>query len=237
MLERRVWTHIRPEPLYPNLYILFVSPPGGGKSSTIGRAKDLIDGIWKPYGDEKQKLKMAPDDITKASLIDALHQAVRFSSDDLGSEFSALYLAPDEFGTALSFLAVDLLSFISKMYDAPRSFLEQRRGRGAKPLVIPFPIMNIIAGVQPSFLAQNVPELAWGQGFLSRFVLIYAQGKQKTTVFSQIKRSAQKEDALRRDLTTIFGLTGEWVLMDDARAIVDRVAFGSRPSATRALQR
>ena len=70
MLERRVFTFIRREPLFPNLYVLFVSPPGGGKSSTIGRATELVREVWKPYGDEKHKLKFAPDDITKASLID-----------------------------------------------------------------------------------------------------------------------------------------------------------------------
>ena len=111
----------------------------------------------------------------------------------------------------MSFLATDLLSFISKMFDAPPSYMEQRRGRGAKPLVIPYPIMNIISGVQPGFLAQNVPELAWSQGFLARFMLIYAVGQKKSTVFSEAQLSMQSRDKLIRDLTTIFGLRGELV--------------------------
>lgn len=233
MLERRVYTFIRREPLFPNLYVLFVSPPGGGKSSTIGRSIELIREVTKPYGDEKQKLKFAPDDVTKASLIDALHQSTRFGSDDLGSEYSALYLAADEFGTAMSFLASDLLSFISAMYDGRPTYQEQRRGRGAKPLVIPYPIMNIISGVQPGFLAQNVPELAWSQGFLARFLLIYATGQKKTTVFSDTAMSMQLRDKLIRDLTTIFTLRGELIWGEGAKEGVDEFAFGTAPNHPR----
>ena len=233
MLERRVYTFIRREPLFPNLYVLFVSPPGGGKSSTIGRSIELIREVTKPYGDEKQKLKFAPDDVTKASLIDALHQSTRFGSDDLGSEYSALYLAADEFGTAMSFLASDLLSFISAMYDGRPTYQEQRRGRGAKPLVIPYPIMNIISGVQPGFLAQNVPELAWSQGFLARFLLIYAVGQKKTTVFSDATMSMQMRDKLIRDLATIFTLRGELIWGEGAKALIDQFAFGPAPDHPR----
>lgn len=232
VLERRVYTRLDRDPIYPNLFVFFVSPPGGGKSRTVNRSTDIIRQVSRRFGDISVKVKLAPVDITKASLIDSLHQSTRLSlNDSLDSESSCLYLTADEFGASMSFLDSGLLSFLSAMYDGRPDWTEARRGRGAKPLVIPYPLMNILSGIQPAYLAQNVPDLAWSQGFLSRFVMIYAQGQRRNTIFGNMNPSMQNRDKLIRDLTTVFGLNGEVVITEAAQQSMDNFIFRREPPA------
>lgn len=217
-LERRVFCRIRPEPLYPNLYVMLVGPPASGKSSTIGRVVELT----RKVKSDRYRVNHGPDDLTKASLLDYM-SSVQTVLDE-GTEYTSVYLALDEMGTGLSFFDTGLMTFMSKMFDgADQSFTEQRRTRG-KPLVITKPVVNLIVGVQPGFLAQNVPELAWQQGMLSRFVMIYSESvRKKKSVFSSVVRSFSIQQTLLADLKTLFGLQGEVSFALDAKDRLDEI--------------
>ena len=70
---------------------------------------------------------------------------------------------------------MEFLSVINKLYDLPEEHREKRRHYNeGKDLVIAHPQINILAGSQPKFLANLLPEEAWGMGFTSRMILIYS---------------------------------------------------------------
>ena len=139
-------------------------------------------------------------------------------------EYTPVYLAIDEVSTGISFQDVGLLGFLSKMFDGAPLFAEQRRGRGPKPLYLPNPLVNIILGAQPGFLAQNVPDLAWNQGFIARFIMLYAGStKKRASIFSTAERSFQQQENLLKDLNQIFALRGELHFSPEAKLRLDEV--------------
>src|SRR5262245_6065547 len=68
-LERRVWVRLAGKAVYPNMYTLLVGVPATGKSQAIEHTNELWHSI--------AELKLAPHDITKASLVDNLEKASR----------------------------------------------------------------------------------------------------------------------------------------------------------------
>ncbi len=169
-LERRVFTYSTGEQLYPNLFVLFVAPPGIGKTQAIKRVHEL----WRLVPD----LIVSPDNITKAALVDAVADAsrkiVRSPTELL--EYNSMQIAADELGVLLPAHDLDFLSVLNKLFDCPPFYTERRRTIKI-PIDIPNPQVTILAGTQPGFMAEIFPETAWGMGFTSRLIMIYA-GKQ-----------------------------------------------------------
>src|SRR6476646_4910021 len=64
VLERKVWSKSKGSQLFPNLYIVLVSPPGIGKSQIISRAENIIRQVPDIF--------VAPSSVTSASLVDTM---------------------------------------------------------------------------------------------------------------------------------------------------------------------
>jgi hypothetical protein len=203
--------------LYPNLYVLLVAPPGVGKTEAIKRVGDL----WHAT----ESLHVAPDAVTKAAMIDALARAnvklnVRDANGTMQFEiFHGLNIAADEFGVLCPAYDLAFLSVLSKLYDNGPSFKEELRSRkGEDQINIKAPILNILAGTQPGFMGQLLPEAAWSQGITSRLLMVYSGvGIKQQLSFGKsnsLNREAKKEydrmfGLLRDDLKTVAGLYGE----------------------------
>lgn len=220
--------------MFPNLYIMLVSHPGAGKSSAIGQATHLIRSIR----DGLRRVYFTPDDATKASIIDAMKSQDKYQvlSNDEMFEQTPIYMAMDEIGTSLDFKHPELLAFLSKMFDPIPHYIEQKRGRGDKALTLVNPTMNILAGAQPKFLAEQVSEAAWGQGFMARFIMPYADPIEGLSIYSDHVMSSQDYNGLLNDLTEVFKLRGELSFSPDAKALLrktDRNHFGIAPSHPR----
>lgn len=211
-LERRVWATSSMSTVFANMFILLVAPPGVGKTQAIRP----IESLWQ----RTRALHVAPDDITKAALIDALmgaHQAKVYSSSDM-IEYHSLQIAADEFGVLIPAHDSSFMSTMNKFYDNVTMFKESRRGRD-DDLVIHNPQINMIAGTQPDFLATFLPPEAWGMGFMSRIVMIYSGKKIKTKLFGVRKHI--DDAALLDDLKLITELHGEMFWDPEADAMLE----------------
>lgn len=165
-LERRVWVRTARSSLYPNLFTLLVAPPGIGKSQAINPVAD----VWRGC----KKLKVAPDNVTKAALIDALSEANNKVSLPSGIlEYHALLVACSELGVFLPAHDLEFLSVLNDIYDNRPSYTENRRSL-SKQIAIKNPQLTILAGTQPGFLANLLPDEAWSMGFTSRIIMIYS---------------------------------------------------------------
>lgn len=206
--------------VYPNLYVLLVAPPGVGKSVAIFQGRALVDGT--------RKLKLAPDDVTKASLIDHLAKAEQTKFYGKGIiQYHALQVSADEFGVLCPAHDSGFLSVLNALYDNREYYTESRRGRDAD-LVIKAPQVNLLAGTQPDFLANLLPAEAWGMGFMSRMLMVYAGKSPRPTLFG--KRKKIDTGKLLADLGTVCELQGEMVWDGAAESsLVDWYETGMAP--------
>jgi len=202
-LERRVWVVSAGEPLYPNLYVLLVGHPGSGKTQAIKHTNSL----WYSCRD----LYVAPHDVTKAALIDKLASATRKTVIKESSivEYNSLQVAADEFGVFLPSHDTDFLSTLNRIFDNPPQHQQSRRGLGDKQIDIINPQLNIIAGTQPSYLANLLPEEAWGQGFMSRVIMIHSSSRVRVNLFGTKELDKKKFHFLSAKLSSMTKLYGQ----------------------------
>jgi hypothetical protein len=175
-LERRVWAETAMSRVYANLFVLLVSPPGVGKSVAMTYVRDMVD--------KTRKLKVAPDDVTKANLVDKVAAATTshvYSAVDM-LQYHSLQIIVDELGVLLSSHDLSFLSVMNALYDNRAYYSEGRRSR-SEDIVIENPQINFLGGTQPDFLANLLPPEAWGMGFMSRTVMIYHGSPIKPRLF------------------------------------------------------
>lgn len=211
-LERRVWTSSSLSMVYANLFVLLVAPPGVGKTLAIRPIEEL----WN----KTRKLHVAPDDITKAALIDALSmcKSVHVYGPTDMLEYHSMQVAADELGVLIPSHDMAFMSTMNKFYDNVNSFKESRRGRD-EDLIIHNPQINLLAGTQPDFLATFLPPEAWGMGFMSRIIMIYSGKKLKTDLF---KRKLKLDtSALLDDMKVLTELHGEMFWTPEAEAMLE----------------
>src|SRR5690606_28679047 len=147
-LERRVKVCTADGEIFANLFVLLVSPPGVGKTQAARKTAEL----WQ----RTDYLKVAPDDITKAALIDAIDNAKQVFVPE-GKPLDMMYfhsmqVVADELGVLLPAHDLSFMSVMNKMFDCVDFYRESRRGRD-EDLNIEKPQITMLAGTQPDFLA------------------------------------------------------------------------------------
>lgn len=209
--ERRIYCYTDAGMTHPNLFTVLCGPPGSGKTQAIAHARNLL--IKVP------DLQLAPDDTTKAAFFDRLQSAVRSYMNGYANLtiVSALAVVADELGVFIPRYDMEFLSSLSKLYDNPPHYDAPRRT--SVSVKIDNPTVNIIAGVQPDFLSELIPEAAWGQGFMARIIFVYggALDRKNRDIFA---RRASKLDleAITAPLISLSECSGEMVWTEKARA-------------------
>lgn len=203
-LERRCWVVTAGKILFPNLFTLLVGPPASGKTIAIDPAKEILM--------DAQKFKLAPDNMTKAALVDVLENANGFVTTPEGIiEQHPLSVYISELGVFLPQHDLEFLGVLNYIYDNPPSYREQRRHSNAgKEKQIIKPQLNILAGAQPSFLASLLPEEAWGMGFTSRLIMIYSNSAPKTSLFAERDPQRPLKETLVKRLVELSQLRGQF---------------------------
>jgi hypothetical protein len=213
-LQRRVYVQTAQSLIFPNLYVLLVSPPGIGKSEAIKRVGE----IWHAA----DHLHVAPNSVTRASLLDILDKSqVKnvLPSGDL-DQFHALTVAASEFGVLVPAHDLEFLNTLNDIYDCPPSFREVRRARTTQ-IDISFPILNILGGTQPAYLASLLPEEAWGMGFTSRLIMVYSAQQVRVSLFgSRGGPDVALAATLKADLEGVVTMYGEMKFSPEAEALL-----------------
>lgn len=208
LMERRIWSWQAGFQCYPNLFILLIAKPGIGKSVSINEAEKL----WA----ECRKVNIGPSGMTKAALIDELNES---GHDMIYNGYQYRYypicLASDEFGILLPEHNLELLNLFNTLYDGKDGFSDRTRKDGKK--VVEKPILNLIAGTQPDYLGIILPPTAFGMGFMSRVIMIYAtKQKKKRKLFKKDFKPEELRGKLLHDMRIIQKIVGEMELSEEA---------------------
>lgn len=219
VMERRFWVDVGRGPLYPNMYIVLVAPPGIGKTLLTSQVWHLWQGLSTGTADG---LHVAPPSMTAASTIDALHDAER-KFYDVNSPlepmiYNTLNICSNELGTLLPSYDPEMMNRLTDIYDG-HTYAERRRTKDLR-IEIKKPQINIIAATTPAHLGNALPEGAWDQGFLSRTMIIFNSERVIRPLFEAAPLAKALRDELENDLRHIFNLSGEFSFAEDAAAAI-----------------
>jgi hypothetical protein len=214
-LERRAYLRTAKGVLIPNVFVLLVSPPGVGKSVIINE----VFHFWQKVPD----LRIAPSSTTRAGLIDFMVDARKIDvSGTVPVVYHSVLCASPEFGNLVPQYDNAWLNILNDLYDCGSLFSDVTRKYGE--IRIEHPHLCILAGTQPKYLDNLLPDAAFGMGFTSRLVMAYAPAGAYTSLFSNVQKSAQVHDFLVEDLKTIGKLHGEFYLTPEALELWETLA-------------
>jgi hypothetical protein len=213
LLERRVWTSTKRGQVFPNFFILLVTPPGIGKSLVLRPAQRILK--------DTKTVHVAPDNMTKASLMDELQESLRTQLTPQGlMEYHSMTIVAPEFGVFCPAHDMEFLSVLCKLYDCDDSHRESRRGMKGEQIDISNPHINLIAGSQPDYLSQFLPEVAWGQGYMARTIIVYSETIHDNDLFSTNVFPNSLKSSLHDDALDILKMLGQMEWSEGAKDVI-----------------
>ena len=208
-LERRVFITTGPFTTFPNLYTLLVAPPGTGKQ-VISTMRELLVAAKASDGKDRA-FKVADKSVTKASLIDTLFESkvTRTGSDGTKFSYSALAVCAEEFSVLLPSYDMEFIGALNEIYNNDTEHSERRRHGRPPRIVVEYPMLNLLGGIQPALMSSAFPEEVWATGLGRRCIMVFnAEQKIRDPFAVGTSRGDLRESILAR-LTVLSGLSGE----------------------------
>lgn len=216
--ERRIFScALEDKPVYPNLFIMLVGRPGRGKG-IINTARALSRYIKRKNcsaDNARKPLFICPDDITGPAIIDKLADSVWMENLGEGKieQYSFLTVFAEEMNVFLKGYETSFLSSLSFFWNCFENFQQNRR-TGNIQINIVNPGLNLLIGAQPAMMATILPEVAWGQGFMGRTIMVYSEQEIKPKLFTKTAQEIKDQRGrlklnILQSLSMISGLRGE----------------------------
>ena len=219
-LERRVWAKSGKYITWPNLYIMLVGAPGVGKQ-VIEEARGLFSSVMKPDTSQRA-FRIASDSVTRASLVDELSKAKQTILPPNGTAITSHVLGvfSEEFRVLLPAYEQEFIARLDKLYNGPELYAESRRTGNVRELSIEAPLLNLLAGAQPAYLADTFPDNAWATGLCRRLLMIYSAEGSEQSIFTEEPDLEEEREELRHRLAQVSQLFGHAKWEAEAAALV-----------------
>lgn len=223
LLEGRVFLReTLMETIRPNLFIIFIAPPGTGKSVAAEISYKVATHYNKKFveGDpdmSQETVKLVPSaNITSAGMLDWMK---RFAIKQVN-------LASGPFDSTPSFIMAselsvlvgnashgNILSDLLEMYDGREWFSKYLKGD--KYSKIPTPVPTLLACCTPSYWFEDIPTGIVRDGFTSRSLLLYSEDFVERAPEREFGNPQLWENVLA-DARRLMSLKGEFEIDNDA---------------------
>ena len=225
MLKRDVWLEWVPEPLYPNFYIFLVGPPKTGKSVTIRYVERLVkaapnyiknQGIAHLKMVNIQRSKATPEGLSLALTQRNLswNENGEYGSLKTGSELTMLISELANLLGKQNYNA-GLVSRLTDLYDCKDEDDELTIGRGAKKFKNIY--VTMLGGTTRTSLETEVPIEVFGEGFMSRVVLVSQPIPTRAYPYPRWIPDGPSTNEIARRLAWVVQKAGEFTLAPDTR--------------------
>lgn len=206
VLRRRVFFDMRYFLCYPNLYIVLVSPAGRCKKSTSMR-------IGRSTFKALPEIGFSPDSTTRERFIQDMQMANKDGE-------SAITTHSTEFASLLSSSKMDMVVWLTDIYDCPPEWTHKTLTSGTKTIVGPY--LNLLGATTPDWIAKAMPLDTIGIGLTSRIIFVFSD-KPRKRAWRPAPTEAQSGlfDLLVRDLGDIASLNGEFQITPEADKYYD----------------
>lgn len=198
-LQRRVWLGSTEMPLFPNMYVILIGPPGIGKGLAIKPVSNFLrfHQRFNPNQDEQVEeesmqeslakrqrfnldnalFRSGADSTTFQALVSEMAGSIRNFRLTQPMEFApscnykhtSMYITLEEMGSLFRTHQEDLLRFLQAAWDCGE-FRYTVIGRGTD--YIKNCCLTILAAAQPTFLQDSMNNKVVGEGFSSRAIFV-----------------------------------------------------------------
>lgn len=201
VLRRKCWFDMGYFTVYPNLYVVLVSPAGRCKKSTSMR-------IGRSFSEAIPGIAHSVDSTSRERLIQDLSQSFKDGQ-------SALNTHTSEFASILATSGMDMVSFLTDIFDSPNEWTHKTKGGGTNRIKAPF--VNLVGAATPEWIATGMPLDTIGIGFTSRIIFIYQDTPRKRPPFPKL---SPEQETLRtlliEDLAQIAAIDGRFEFSPEA---------------------
>ena len=208
-LQRRVWLPYGLDPIYPNIYILLVAPPGKcRKAGPPTLAKKML---------KKAGIPVSIDSFSKRDFTKELAELGKTEHFTISKEMYAqtpIALISKEMSDLLAVDPKGMIEILTTLFDSHDEWEYGTSGQGHDKLY--GVCVSCFIATTPSWLASNLPQEAIGGGFTSRFAIITGYDKYKKVPIPSIP-SKNLYGELLHDLSIVAMLTGEFQWEEEAR--------------------
>jgi len=199
-LRRKVWFDHAYFEVFPNMFIVLVSPPGRCKKSTAMR-------IGRSIGQVVPGVTYSVDSTSRERLITDLSQT---NVDG----HSSLTVQSSEFASFVATSAMDMVMFLTDIFDSPNIWTHRTKGGGTQEIKNAW--LNLQAGTTPDWLSKGLPLDTIGTGLNSRIVYVFeSEPRIRPAIQRLTPTQIAMKDALIADLTAIANMSGEMKMDDD----------------------
>jgi len=217
-LQRRVWLPYGFDPIFPNLFVILVAPPGRcRKGGPVSLSRNLLHDV---------RIHVSVDSMSKRALTKEMaelgkSQYFQYRSEDGNQEIcpnTAIAIVSKEMSSLLALDPKAMIEALTDLFDAHEKWAYKTSGVGEDFLY--GVCINMLAATTPSWIAANLPEEAIGGGFTSRLVLVHGEKKYKRVPIPSLP-DPEMRAALVYDLGRIANFVGEFRWGGDARQVFE----------------
>ena len=242
MLGRSVWITLGHHKIYPNFYTMLIGPPGTRKSTAINIAKGLLDQAgYKTFAPSKTSKEQFLADLAVGfdKKVDKRKFESKFDDfqmDDLKQldpeEFSddmdphEVTICSGEFNSFIGLSGFEFISLLGDLWDNLPKF--DVRNRTTTNSFVPKPTVNILGGNTQTNLMNAFPPDLLGQGFMSRMILVNADGARQKITFPDPRDEALEMELAEMLMTIKMNVSGECALTSEAKELLDALYHQER---------
>ena len=209
-LQRRVWLPYGLEPIYPNIYVLLVAPPGKcRKAGPPSLAKKMLKKVNIPVSIDS----FSKRDFTKE--LAELYKTEHFTLNGKMKPQTPIGLISKEMSSLLAVDPKGMIEVLTDLFDSHDEWEYGTSGQGHDKLY--GVCVSCFIATTPIWFAANLPQEAIGGGFTSRFAIITGYDKYKRVPIPSIPNETLYNQLLS-DLSIIAMLTGEFQWTDDSKS-------------------
>jgi hypothetical protein len=142
------------------MFVMLVGPPGRvGKSTTIRMGRKLLLGV--------EDILFGPDSVTREELIRVMAKSGH------NRRQSAITIHSTELSSLIDPSGIKMIQFLTEIYDGDYRFRHSTKHSGRD--TIDNPVLNILAGTTPSWIAEGLPTNVISHGFTARVIFVYGE--------------------------------------------------------------
>lgn len=225
-LQRKVFIDEVKFKIFPNMYVIFVGPPGVvTKSTTISMGTKFLRDL--------EGISMGPTVMTWQGLIKGMVEAQQSYSvspnniiNPLDMEFmsqAAILCKCSELGTFLDMHNGELVNVLINLWDGEDDPFEKWLATKENVKIVN-PLIGLIGGTTPTWMEQHFDASALGNGLTARIIFVYGDQKRRYIPYISdlVEPEGQKQlgETLLHDLREISRLKGKFTITREARNFV-----------------